>query len=129
MSGKSENLNFIKMKKNLTIIYPVVLMFFFGFSLSCTKSSNITPTPTQGANEVWIQNTSFNPSSISVTINTTVKWTNKDAVAHTVTSDSSIFASGNMNSGDTYSHQFTVAGTYPYHCAYHSMMVAKVIVY
>jgi len=105
-------------------------MIFFGTFTNCSKSSDSTPaTPAQGANEVWIQNTAFNPLSITVAVNTTVKWTNKDGVAHTVTSDSSLFDSGNMNSGSTYSHQFTIAGTYPYHCTYHSMMSGKVIVH
>jgi len=39
------------------------------------------------ANEVSIQGMAFNPPTLTVTKNTTVKWTNNDALAHTVTSD------------------------------------------
>lgn len=92
----------------------------------CSKSSSTNPTP--GANEVFIQSFAFNPETITVTVNTTITWTNKDAVAHTVTSDIGIFDSGTINSNATYTHQFTVAGTYNYHCTIHPTMLAKVVV-
>jgi plastocyanin len=95
-------------------------------SSGCSKSS--TPTPTRGANEVFIQNFAFTPETITVAVNTTITWTNKDAAAHTVTSDIGIFDSGTINANATYSHQFSVAGTYNYHCTIHPTMLAKVVV-
>ena len=98
----------------------------------CKKDEEDKPsTPSSsgpGANEVWIQSMAFNPGSITVTVNTTVTWTNKDGVAHTVTSNTGLFDSGTMNNGATYSHQFTTAGTYPYHCTPHPSMTATVTV-
>jgi plastocyanin len=91
----------------------------------CSKSNNSSA---PGANEVFIESFAFNPSTITVSVNTTITWTNKDAVAHTVTSDSPSFDSNNINTNQTYTHQFTVAGTYPYHCSLHPTMLAKVIV-
>lgn len=109
-------------------IFVVVIMVITATTLdSCSKSSS-NPSPGQGSNEVFIQNMSFNPATITVTVNTTVKWTNKDAIAHTVTSDANLFDSGNINSNGTYSHQFTTAGTFNYHCAIHPNMTAKVVV-
>ena len=84
--------------------------------------------PTQGANEVWIESSAFNPVTITVTTNTTVIWTNMDGIAHTVTSDTGDFDSGNLDSNATFSHTFTTAGTFPYHCTYHSLMLGNVIV-
>jgi len=81
-----------------------------------------------GENEVFIQNMAFNPSTITVAVNTTIKWTNKDAVIHTVTSDNGLFDSGNISSGGTYSFTFTASGTYKYHCTPHPSMTATVIV-
>ena len=99
---------------------------------SCAKDMG-TPSSagSPGANEVWIQNYAFTPSTITVPIYTTVKWTNKDAVTHTVTSTSSAasFDSGNINSGGTYSHQFNTSGTYPYKCSIHPNMTGTVIVH
>jgi plastocyanin len=109
-------------------IFIIVFISIVSEITGCSKSSNNTTTPAQGANEVWIQNTAFNPTTLTVAVNTTIKWTNKDGVTHTVTSDSSLFNSGNIASNGTYSHQFTTKGTYTYHCTIHSMMTAKVIV-
>jgi len=111
------------------IIFSAVLVALsWGVFTACKKSSDSTSAPTQGANEVWIQNMAFSPSTITVAVNTTVVWTNKDGSAHTVSSDSSLFDSGSMANGAAYSHQFTAAGTYPYHCSIHPGMKAKVVV-
>jgi len=82
-----------------------------------------------GTNEVWIQNMAFSPITITVTAGTTISWTNKDGVAHTVTSNTGLFDSGSISSGSgTYSHMFSTAGTFPYHCTVHPSMTATVIV-
>lgn len=81
-----------------------------------------------GANEVFIQDMTFTPATISVTANTTIKWTNKDAVTHTVTSDSGLFDSGSIPSGGTWSHTFASAATFTYHCTPHPTMTASVVI-
>ncbi len=104
--------------------------------ISCSKSSDITgsgnqnpPPVTKGANEVYIQNMAFNSESLTVSANTTVKWTNKDGVVHTVTSDTpGQFDSGSISSGGTFSFTFTTPGTYSYYCAVHPSMVGVIIV-
>jgi predicted lipoprotein with Yx(FWY)xxD motif len=79
--------------------------------------------------QVTIQNFAFSPQTITVAPGTTVIWTNKDNFDHTVTSDTGAWPdSGNLATNHTFSHTFTKAGTYPYHCAIHSSMTAKVIV-
>jgi plastocyanin len=101
-------------------------------SVSCSKSSNgsdgMQGSGVPGANEVWIQNMAFNPATITVTAGTTIKWTNKDGVTHTVTSDTGVFDSGNMTGNATFSYSFQTAGTFQYHCTIHPSMTAKVIV-
>lgn len=115
-----------KIDNSLRITKPVLLIFtVLTILLGCSKSKDTT---TPGANEVLIQSFAFSPSTLTVSVNTTITWTNKDAAAHTVTSDNGLFDSGNMNTDATYSHQFTTAGTFPYHCTYHSNMLARVIV-
>ncbi len=83
-------------------------------------------TPGPGATEVFIQGLAFNPSSITVAANTTVTWTNKDGVSHTVTSNTGLFDSGLIGTNGTFSFKFTAAGTYPYHCTPHPSMTATV---
>lgn len=93
---------------------------------SSTSSGNSSPVAT---NEVEIEDFNFTPSDITVKLGTTVKWTNKDDVAHTVTSDSgSKMNSELLNKGQSYSVTFTEAGTFEYHCTPHPNMRAKVTV-
>ena len=103
-----------------------VLFIAIYFSSGCSKSNTTTNNPS--SNEVFIQSFAFSPSTITISVNTTVTWTNKDAAAHTVTSDIALFDSGNLATNATYSHQFTTIGTFNYHCTYHPAMLAKVIV-
>lgn len=83
-------------------------------------------TPGPGASEVFIQGFAFSPSTITVAANTTVTWTNKDGVSHTVTSNTGLFDSGLIGTNGTFSFKFAAAGTYPYHCTPHPAMTATV---
>jgi plastocyanin len=116
-----------KLLKNSGLIVRLALLVLLvsGVSSGCSKSNN---NPTMGSNEVLIQSFAFSPSTITVAANTTITWTNKDAAAHTVTSDNGLFDSGSMSTNQVYTHQFTTAGTFLYHCTFHANMTAKVIV-
>ena len=77
----------------------------------------------------------FSPDTVTVVIgvNNTVYWTNEDAGAHTVTSDTAgLFDSGTSGplttQGGTFQFTFTTPGTYTYHCSFHSWMQGTVIV-
>jgi plastocyanin len=112
----------ISSKSELSI--GIVFLFaILSISNSCKKESEVP-----GTNEVFIQGMAFNPGTITVTANTTITWTNKDGISHTVTSNTGIFDSGTINANETYSHMFATAGTYPYHCTVHPTMTATVIV-
>lgn len=70
----------------------------------------------------------FKPSFLTVATGTTVVWTNLGVVkeGHTVTGDG--FDSGVMHSGATYSHTFSIAGTFDYLCTIHPGMKGTVTV-
>ena len=107
--------------------------------MSCSKSDNdTTPTPPGGnggggggggtATTINIYNMAF-PASTSVKKGTVVKWYNEDSYAHTVTSnDGSSFNSGNLAARATFSYTANTAGTFNYHCNYHSGMTGTLIV-
>ena len=110
----------LKSKLSIGIVFFVAVLSVLN---SCTKASD------PGLNEVFIQNSVFSPSTITVVANTAITWTNKDGMPHTVTSDSgNELDSGNIPTNGTWSHTFTVSGTYPYHCTIHPTMKATVIV-
>ena len=77
---------------------------------------------------VTIDNFSFNPKEITVPQGTTITWTNRDDVPHTVTSTEQKFRSKALDTGDQFSFTFNDSGTYPYFCSVHPMMTGKVIV-
>jgi plastocyanin len=78
---------------------------------------------------VSISNFAFVPATITVRAGTRVTWTNRQAgIEHTVTANDGSFDSGNLSTGSSYSHVFTKAGTYAYHCAIHPFMTGTVIV-
>ena len=110
----------IDFERKWMVITPLLLIIL-GTSYSCKKASDMP-----GPNEVFIQGKAFDPGTITVVANTTITWTNKDGVAHTVTSNTGLFDSGTINANGTYSHMFSTAGTYPYHCTIHPSMTASV---
>lgn len=100
-------------------------------SASCSKKDSTTDTTPGGTNtpgNISITSSSF-PSETKVKVGTTVKWTNNDSMAHTVTSDDgTTFDSGNLAVGSAFTYKATVAGTYNYHCNYHGGMTGTLIV-
>lgn len=107
-----------------------------------TSNENTNNTQTQNTNQtsnnsseatgrtaVTIENFAYVPQSITVKVGTTVTWTNKDSVAHTVTSDSGgVLDSPLFSAGETYSFTFNEAGTFTYHCTPHPDMKGTVTV-
>jgi amicyanin len=86
------------------------------------------PTPS-GPNAVTIKNFAYSPANLTVSVGTVVTWTNEDVAPHTVTSDTgSELNSTNLAQGQTYSHTFSTAGTFPYHCTIHPNMKAQIVV-
>ncbi len=78
--------------------------------------------------EVKIDNFSFGPGTLTVTVGTTVTWTNRDDIPHTVVSTDGAFKSKVLDTDEKFSFTFSKAGTYPYFCSIHPKMTAKVIV-
>ena len=92
-----------------------------------TSAPPLTTAPASGSN-VNLSGFAFSPASLTVAAGTTVTWTNKDSVTHTVTSDSGAFDSGNLAPGGMFSFTFKQAGAYKYHCAIHTYMTATITV-
>jgi amicyanin len=81
------------------------------------------------AQEIIILSYKFGPDVLTVPAGTTVTWTNKDEVPHTVSSSDKRFTSSPaLDTGDHYSYTFTTPGTYAYFCTLHPFMVGKIIV-
>ena len=82
----------------------------------------------QSSNTVTIQNASFVPASMNVTVGTTVMWINKANATQDVVSDNGLFNSGNLSNGMSYNYTFNQSGTYPYHSSINPSMTGTIIV-
>jgi len=78
--------------------------------------------------EVKIDNFSFGPMELTVPVGTTVTWTNRDDIPHTVVSTDKVFKSQVLDTDEKFSFTFSKAGTYPYFCSIHPKMTGKVVV-
>jgi plastocyanin len=87
--------------------------------------------PKSGVVAVSIKNVKFHPDTITVKAGSTVKWTNDDGFAHTVTKTGgpgAKFDSGNVNGGATYEQKFATPGTIDYVCTIHPGQSGKIVV-
>jgi len=75
-----------------------------------------------------IKDLAFTPAAMRVPVGSVLTWTNRDLVAHTVTSDAGTFDSGVLQNRQTFTWTFDTAGTFSYLCTIHPSMVASVIV-
>jgi amicyanin len=96
-----------------------------GMSMTTPAANSSTPVATDA---VIVKNFGFSPPTISVAAGATVDWTNKDSVQHDVTFAGGSIVSTSLNHNDTFSHTFTIAGTYHYICSIHPFMHGTVIV-
>jgi len=78
--------------------------------------------------EVKIDNFSFGPETLTVRVGTTVTWTNRDDIPHTVVSTDGVFKSKVRDTDEKFSYTFAQVGTYPYYCSVHPKMTGKVVV-
>ena len=76
--------------------------------------------------QVEIKDMAFNPATVSIKAGDCVCWTNNDSMAHTVTDDAAAkrkaVDSGKIEVGASYERTYATAGSFPYHCEYHSGM-------
>jgi len=78
--------------------------------------------------EVRVDNFTFAPVDLTVSVNSTVTWVNKDDIPHVVASNDGVFKSKALDTDQKFSYTFTKAGTYPYYCSIHPKMVGKITV-
>jgi plastocyanin len=78
--------------------------------------------------EVRVDNFTFGPDALTVPVNSTVTWVNKDDLPHVIASTDGVFKSKALDTDEKYSYTFSKAGTYPYFCSIHPKMVGKIVV-
>lgn len=115
------------------LIMPILTILILGACESKLPAAPQAAGP-NSIQQVEIKLFTFKPQFLEVPVGTTVVWTNRDAVEHTVTNGtpekpSGTFDSEGFTEGKTFSFTFTKEGEYPYFCKRHNFMqgVVKVV--
>ena len=145
------------MKKRTAFPAALSVIVCAGLALGCSDSGSPAGTPTGAAptapappadpappspppasRAIDISDFRFGPSSVTVAVGGTVTWRNIGPSAHTTTSDSGVWSSGQLGSpgggiygtgsGESFNRVFQQAGTYEYHCSIHPQMKGTVTV-
>ena len=76
---------------------------------------------------VSIVNFAFSPPSVNINVNDSVNWTWAGS-PHSTTSDTGLWESGVRGTGAIFTHTFTSAGSFPFHCSVHPFMTGTITV-
>ena len=86
------------------------------------------PAPGGEVVEIVISDLSYGRAEVTVAPGTTVRWVNRDPVAHTATADDESWGSPMLEEGGAFERVFREPGRHPYHCVPHPFMQAVVVV-
>jgi plastocyanin len=84
------------------------------------------PAARAATQSVGIQFAAFGPSRVDALPGDAIAWENVSPRTHTVTSDTGVFASGELAPGDRFSFTAASTGAFPYHCAIHPAMTGEI---
>ena len=70
----------------------------------------------------------FSPRDITIARGTRVRWVNRGNNPHTTTSNTDLWDSGTLSSGERFTRRFGRRGTFNYHCEIHPTMTATITV-
>lgn len=117
------------MTKKIVSAASLAAIVLIAIALITAVSSSVQAFAEQPATaDVKIDNFAFTPPTLNITVGTTVTWTNRDDIPHTVVSTDGAFKSKVRDTDETFSFKFEKAGTYPYFCSIHPKMTGQVVV-
>jgi len=93
-----------------------------------TNTPTATPTCPAFTQPVTIKDFSFQPQNVTISVGSTIMWTNTGLSTHTSTSDTNVWDSGNIPPGQSFSFTFNTPGVYSYHCNIHPTMTGSITV-
>jgi plastocyanin len=113
----------------LALLSSPVVALQFTFTQSRDSQTKESAPVKATKTEVAIDNFSFSPNTVTLSVGATVTWTNHDNVPHVVSStDNQFKKSPLLKIGQSFSHTFATRGTYNYFCSIHPRMTGNIIV-
>jgi len=91
-------------------------------------NTTAAPAVATGTVQASVDNFSFTPKQLTVKAGTTVVWTNKDDIPHTVEQNDHVFSSKVLDTNEKFQYTFNKPGQFPYFCKLHPTMTAVVVV-
>ena len=116
------------MRKSVCIVGLLATVMVATLLLSAGSPDSSANTAEPASAEVKVDNFSFGPATLTVAVGTTVTWTNRDDIPHTIVSTDKVFKSKVLDTDEKFSFTFSKAGTYPYFCSIHPKMTGSVVV-
>jgi plastocyanin len=113
--------------KKISLIAMLAALFTAALLAQTANFTSSADQKPQGT-DVKIDNFSFAPGDVTVPLNTTITWTNRDDIPHNVVSTDGAFKSKVLDTDEKYSFTFSKPGTYSYFCSIHPKMTAKIVV-
>ena len=122
-----------KGRKNMkSLVCTAVLLAALGFGIVgiCVAGGDVAADAQQKPEtaDVKIDNFTFGPADLTVSVGTTVTWTNRDDIPHTVVADDKSFKSKVLDTGEKFTFTAAKPGTYSYFCSVHPKMTGKLVV-
>ena len=115
-------------RKSVCIAGLFAILMIATLLLVAALPSSSAKAPQPASAEVKVDNFSFGPATLTVAVGTTVTWTNRDDIPHTIVSTDKAFKSKVLDTDEKFSFTFSKAGTYPYFCSIHPKMTGSVVV-
>ena len=120
---------------------PALLVMAIGMLASCgasaspTPSTTPTPTPNPNATSAVVNvpssggygASSFVPGAVSISVGSSVDWSNSDSTEHHPTADDGSW-DADLPAGADGTVRFNTAGTWSYHCSIHPTMTGTITV-
>jgi plastocyanin len=101
------------MKRTLN---PLAMLIASTALVVLTGASSVSAADTQS---VTIDNFAFSPAEATVSVGSTLTWTNQQNARHTTTADDGAWDSGILTSGTSFDFTFAAPGDFAYHCDIH----------
>ena len=115
----------------LALAVPVVALVAIAVTLGATSAPSglaASTRTTSSRNTLTIANFSYEPDRLVVHAGATVRITNTDGTAHTVTARNGAFDTGDIAGGARTTSTITQPGTYRYYCKIHNYMTGTIVV-
>jgi plastocyanin len=109
------------------IVLAAVLVFAAGCG-GTGHAARSTDATRGGRVQVTMRHNRFLPHRVVVRLGQTVRWTNHDAVAHTVASEQLHLSSDGIRAGKRFSYRPRSRGTYAYYCTIHAGQTGVLVV-